>query len=71
MDNVLGFLYLIQREIISLVNITAENIEDKIPIDNVTAKPLTGPEPKASSARPAIKVVMFESRMVAQARSKP
>ena len=36
---------------------------------DTTAKPRTGPEPKASNARPAISVVTFESRMVANARS--
>src|SRR5690242_7278258 len=50
-------------------NMTAENIEVRMPRQCTTAKPRTGPEPKASSARPAIRVVMFESRIVAQARS--
>ena len=50
-------------------NITAENIEVRMPRQCTTAKPRTGPEPKASSARPAISVVTFESRMVAKARS--
>jgi hypothetical protein len=48
---------------------TAENIEVRMPRQCTTAKPRTGPEPKASSARPAISVVTLESRMVAQARS--
>ena len=48
---------------------TAENIEVRMPMQWTTAKPRTGPEPKASSARPAISVVMFESRMVPHARS--
>ena len=48
---------------------TAENIEVRMPMQCTTAKPRTGPEPNASSARPAISVVMLESRMVAQARS--
>jgi len=34
-----------------------------------TAKPRTGPEPKASKAKPTISVEVLESRMVAQARS--
>jgi hypothetical protein len=50
-------------------NITAENIEVRMPRQCTTAKPRTGPEPKASSARPAISVVTLESRMVANARS--
>jgi len=33
------------------------------------AKPRTGPDPKISSASPAISVVTLESRMVANARS--
>ena len=48
---------------------TAENIEVRMPITCTTAKPRTGPEPKASRARPAISEVTLESRMVAQARS--
>mgnify|MGYP003581791704 CR=1 FL=1 len=48
---------------------TAENIDVRIPMVCTTAKPRTGPEPNASRATPAIKVVMLESRMVAQARS--
>ena len=48
---------------------TAENIEVRMPMQCTTAKPRTGPEPKASSATPAISVVTLESRMVAQARS--
>ena len=42
-----------------------------MPMQCTTAKPRTGPEPKASSARPAISEVTLESRMVAQARSYP
>ena len=48
---------------------TAENIEVTMPRQCTTAKPRTGPEPKASSAIPAISVVTLESRMVPQARS--
>ena len=47
----------------------AENIEVRMPMQCTTAKPRTGPEPKASKATPAIRVVTLESRMVAQARS--
>ena len=48
---------------------TAENMLVKMPKQCTTAKPRTGPEPKANKARPAIKVVTLESKMVAQARS--
>ena len=48
---------------------TDEKIEVRIPRQCTTAKPRTGPEPKISSARPAISVVMLESRMVLNARS--
>src|SRR5450830_2156872 len=47
---------------------TAENIEVRIPRQCTTAKPRIAPEPKISSARPAIKVVTLESTIVAQAR---
>ena len=50
-------------------NITAENIEVRMPRQCTTAKPRIGPEPKASSARPAMSVVTLESRIVAKARS--
>src|SRR5437764_510196 len=50
-------------------NITAENMEVRMPRQCTTAKPRTGPEPNVSSAMPAISVVTFESRMVAHARS--
>ena len=50
---------------------TAENIEVKIPKQWTTANPLMGPEPKANNAKPAIKVVILESKIVAQALSKP
>src|SRR6478609_10222368 len=48
---------------------TAENIEVTMPMQCTTAKPRIGPEPKASSATPAISVVTLESRIVPQARS--
>jgi hypothetical protein len=48
---------------------TELNIEVMMPRQCTTAKPRTGPEPKISSATPAIRVVMFESRMVSNARS--
>ena len=48
---------------------TALNIEVRMPRQWTTAKPRTGPLPNMNSAMPAISVVMFESRIVAQARS--
>ena len=48
---------------------TEEKIEVRMPRQCTTAKPRTGPEPKISSARPAISVVTLESRIVPQARS--
>ena len=50
---------------------TEENIEGNIPSTCTTAKPRTGPDPKTKRAKPAIKVVTFESKMVAQAFSYP
>src|SRR5450830_1022629 len=50
---------------------TAENIEVRIPRAWTMAKPRTAPEPNTSSASATIKVVTLESKMVAQARSKP
>src|SRR5689334_10252029 len=50
-------------------NSTAENIEVMMPRQWTIAKARIGPEPNASNARPAISVVTFESRIVAQARS--
>ena len=47
----------------------AENMEVRMPRQCTTAKPRTGPEPKTSSATPAMSVVTLESRMVANARS--
>ena len=44
--------------------VTAENIEVRMPRQCTTAKPRTGPEPKISSASPAMSVVMFESGIV-------
>jgi hypothetical protein len=48
---------------------TELNIEVRMPRQCTTAKPRTGPEPKISSARPAISEVTLESRMVPKARS--
>ena len=43
------------------------NIEDKIPITKVIAKPLTAPVPMVSNAIAAIKVVMLASEIVEKA----
>ena len=48
---------------------TPENMLVIIPKQCTTAKPRTGPEPKASNAMPAINVVTLESMIVAHARS--
>ena len=48
---------------------TEVNIEVIIPIDNVTAKPLTGPVPTANKINAAIKVVILASIMVEKAAS--
>ena len=49
----------------------AVNIEVTIPIDNVIAKPFTGPVPMIYKINAAIKVVTFASNMVTNAREKP
>ena len=49
----------------------AVNIEVKIPIDNVTAKPLTGPVPILYKITATISVVKFASKIVTNARSNP
>ncbi len=48
---------------------TEVNIEVMIPIDNVTAKPLTGPVPMANKINAAIKVVILASMIVENAAS--
>ena len=45
MYNLFGFNLRTQKVTISFVKIKAVNIEVKIPMLNVTAKPLMGPEP--------------------------
>ena len=47
----------------------AVNIDVKIPIDNVTAKPLIGPVPTANNIIAATRVVMLASAMVDNALS--
>jgi len=70
MDTPLSFFWLpYQRFTKPREKNTAENMLVKMPMQCTTAKPRTGPEPKASKATPAISVVMLESRIVAQARS--
>ena len=55
----------------ALVPKIAVNIEVKIPIDKVIAKPLTGPVPIAYRIMEAINVVTFASTMVTKALEKP
>ena len=47
--------------------VTDVKIEVMMPRQCTTAKPLTGPEPKMSSATPAMRLVRFESIIVAKA----
>ena len=49
----------------------AVNIEVRMPMHSVTAKPRTGPVPKVKSTMPAISVVMLESAMAENALSNP
>ena len=48
-----------------------ENREVIMPIDNVTANPLTAPLPKKYKKNATIKVVMLESAIVLKALVKP
>jgi len=48
---------------------TAENIEVRMPRQCTTANPRTGPDPSRNRKMPAISVVTFESRIVANAFS--
>tara|TARA_B100002052_G_scaffold255657_1_gene246020 strand:+ start:303 stop:542 length:240 start_codon:yes stop_codon:yes gene_type:complete len=57
--------------IIALVPIIAVNIDDKIPITNVTAKPFTTPVPMVNNAIAAIRVVIFASEIVENALLYP
>ncbi len=47
----------------------AVNMEVRMPMESVTAKPLTGPVPKLNSTMAAIRVVMLASAMVEKAFS--
>jgi len=50
------------------VNVTAVNIDARMPTVSVTAKPRTGPEPSQNRTSTAISVVTLESMMVIRAR---
>ena len=63
-DNSSGLFFNIHIDINSLVITKAVNTEVIIPIDNVTAKPFTGPVPKKNNTREAIRVVMLASKIV-------
>tara|TARA_B100000700_G_C14338034_1_gene531343 strand:+ start:62 stop:523 length:462 start_codon:yes stop_codon:yes gene_type:complete len=60
-----------QRYNKKLVNIIAVNIDANIPNDKVIEKPLIGPEPNINNNKAAIKVVIFASKIVEIALSKP
>ena len=49
------------------VKVTAVNTDVTMPMESVTANPLTGPEPNWNSRMAAIRVVMLASRMVLSA----
>ncbi len=53
------------------VTIIAVNIDVAMPIIKVIEKPLIGPVPTANKISPAMKVVIFASKMVENALSKP
>ena len=59
-----GRYFFSQIAIIILVSIIAVNIEEIIPIDNVTANPLIDPLPKVKRKNATIKVVRLESIIV-------
>ena len=63
-DNSLGLFFRSHIDTISLVIINAVNTEVTIPIDKVTANPLTGPVPKKNKTNEAIRVVILASRIV-------
>ena len=60
----LFFLFRTNQEVKCLAIKYAEYNVVIIPIPNVTANPLMGPEPKANKIQAAIKVVMFASKTV-------
>src|SRR5262249_21784734 len=66
-----GRAHLTHQATISRVSVKAVKTVVTMPMPSVTAKPRTGPLPKKNSTAAAMKVVMFESRMVASARVKP
>gem|GEM_PF-5498769 len=53
------------------VTMIAVNIDVRMPIDRVTAKPLIGPVPMANRMPPTSKVVRLPSRIAEKALSKP
>ena len=55
------------RLIMARETTTDVKMEVRMPKQCTTAKPRTGPEPKINNAMPAIKLVTFESRIVAKA----
>ena len=63
-DSSSGLFFKIQIEISNLVIINAVKTDVIIPIDNVTANPLTGPVPRKNKTRDAINVVTFASSIV-------
>ena len=71
MDKCLRLRFLPYQALTMARDTTTElNIEVKIPKQCTTANPLTGPAPlKINKARPAIKEVTLESKIVPQANS--
>ena len=65
---ILFFVSVIKKVLVIKI---AQNIELNIPILNVTANPLIGPEPTPKSTAAAINVVKFASNIVLKARSYP
>ena len=68
MLKLLIFLIFKKVRIIVFVTKIAVNIEHIIPIDNVTANPLMGPEPNKYKLPAEINVVKLESKIVLKAR---
>ena len=62
---------LLEVKEIKIVRVTkiAVNMEQIIPLLNVTANPLIGPDPIQAKTKAAIKVVRLASRIVIKARS--
>ena len=64
---ILGRLLVSHHETSNLEIVIAVNIDVIMPIDRVTANPLTGPEPSINNIIAAIKVVTFASIIVVSA----